>query len=238
MSGNNDGTPTFESRVNEVVNSSTVDDKGNLVLAEGVEVDESVLFAAKQVKRFRDTQSAYTKSQQQNKALTAENEKLASSWESDAVSNLSNSEQARLEELKVQDPDAWRSEIAKIEDEKRGQFKEKRQAISEEASKLTELERRGLQLDQFNKDNPEVQITDEVIQNDIPPRITRKLEAGEIQFDEFLDEVKTYLGKGKKLAPGAKPTEEPNFAKSRGSNQPSKEALDAQNSNDYTKEIF
>ena len=71
MSGNENGTPTFESRVNEVVSSSTVDDKGNLVLAEGVEADESVLFAAKQVKRFSDTQSAFIKSQQKVKTLEA-----------------------------------------------------------------------------------------------------------------------------------------------------------------------
>ena len=107
------GTPTFESRVNEVVAKATFDDKGNMQLPDGMQADESVMYAAKQVKRFRDTQSAFTKNQQRLKALEAENEQLASSWESDAVSNLSNSEQARLEELKVQDPDAWRSEIAR-----------------------------------------------------------------------------------------------------------------------------
>jgi hypothetical protein len=230
------GTPTFESRVNEVIAATTKSDDGKLVLPEGT--DEALAFAAKAELRRRDTQGAYTKNQQRLKALEAENEKLASSWESDAVSNLSNSEQARLEELKVQDPDAWRSEIAKIEGEKRTQFQEKRQAISEEASKLTEVERRGLQLEQFNKDNPDINLSDEVIANDIPPRITRKLEAGEIQFDEFLNEVATYLGKGKKIAPGAKAPEEPNFQGARGSNTPSKEAVEKQNSDDYSKEIF
>ena len=238
MSTPDDTQNNFESKVNAVVSQMTADDKGNLQLPDGVEASEEVLYAAKLVKRQRDTQGAYTKSQQRLKALEAENEKLAASWESDAVSNLSNAEQARLEELKVQDPDAWRSEIAKLEDEKRNQFKEKRQAISDEASKLTELERRELQLEQFNKDNPEVNITDEVIQNDIPPRITRKLESGEIQFDEFLTEVATYLGKGKKIATGEKPPEEPDFKGARGSNTPSKEAVEQQNSNDYSKEIF
>lgn len=236
MSGKENGTPTFESRVNETIAATTKDSDGKLVLPEGT--DEALAFAARSEIRRRDTQSAYTKSQQSNKALAAENDKLASSWESDAISNLSNTEQARLEELKVQDPDAWRTEIATIEEAKRTQFKEKRQAISKEASQMTELERRGLQLEQFNQDNPDVNITDDVIQNDIPPRITRKLEKGEIQFDEYLEEVKTYLSKGKKIAPGAKAPDEPNFANSRGSNTPSKEAVEAQNSNDYSKEIF
>ena len=236
MSGNNSGTPTFESRVNDAIVATTKDNDGKLVLPEGT--DEATAFAVRSEIRRRDTQSAYTKSQQSNKALTAENDKLASSWESDAVSNLSNTEQARLEELKVQDPDMWRTEIATIEDAKRVQFKEKRQAISVEASQGTELERREFQLVQFNKDNPDVQITDDVIQNDIPPRITRALENGDIQFDEYLAKVKSYLGKGKKLAPGTKAPDEPDFANSRGSNTPTKEAVNAQNSNDYNKEIF
>ena len=230
------GTPTFESRVNEVIAATTKSDDGKLVLPEGT--DEALAFAAKAELRRRDTQGAYTKNQQRLKALEAENEKLASSWESDAVSNLSNSEQARLEELKVQDPESWRSEIAKLEDEKRNQFKEKRQAISDEASKLTELERRQLQLEDFNKANPDVQITDDVIANDVPPRLTKQLENGEIQFDEFLTKVSTYLGKPKKIAEGEKPPKEPNFQSARGSNTPSKEAVEQQNSDDYSKEIF
>lgn len=233
-----DDTQTFESKVNTVVSQMTKDDKGNLQLPDGVEASEEVIYAAKLVKRQRDTQSAFTKNQQRLKALEAENEKLASSWESDAVSNLSNSEQARLEELKVQDPEAWRQEIANLEGEKRTKFQERRQAISEEANQVTELERRQMQLEQFNQDNPDVNITDEVIQNDIPPRITKKLENGEIQFDEFLTEVATYLGKGKKINPGDKPPQEPDFNGARGSNAPSKEAVTKQDSNDYTQEIF
>lgn len=230
------GTPTFESRVNEVIAATTKDDKGKFVLPEGT--DEAVAYAARSELRRRDTQAAYTKGQQSLKALQAENEKLASSWEADAVSNLSNSEQARLEELKVQDPDAWRTEIANLENEKRTRFQEKRQAISTEANQVTELERRQMQLEQFNQENPEVNITDEVIANDIPPRITRKLENGEIQFDEFLTEVATYLGKGKKINPGEQPPKEPDFNGARGSNAPSKEAVTKQDSNDYNSEIF
>lgn len=181
MPGQN-GTPSeenarntsYESKVNEVITGSTRGEDGKLTFPEGT--DESLAFSATAEIRRRDTQGAYTKNQQTLKALQAENEKLASSWESDAVANLSSTEQASLEELKVQDPDTWRSEIARLEEEKRGKFKERRTAISEEASQTTELERRGLQLEQFNKDNPEIELTDEVIENDIPPRITRKLE--------------------------------------------------------------
>ena len=236
----NTGTPsqntTYESRVNEVITAATKDNDGKLVLPEGT--DEGLAFSAMAEVRRRDTQGAYTKNQQQLKALQAENEKLASSWESDAVANLSSTEQAKLEELKVQDPDTWRSEIARLEEEKRDKFKEKREAITVEASQMTELERRGLQLEQFNKDNPDIALTDEVIENDIPPRITRKLEKGEIQFDEYLTEVSNYLAKPKKIAEGEKAPSTPNFANSRGSSNPTTDAVNQQSKDDYTKEIF
>lgn len=230
------GTPTYESRVNEVITAATKGEDGKLVLPEGT--DEGLAFAAIAEIRRRDTQGAYTKNQQTLKALQAENEKLATSWESDAVANLSSTEQASLEELKVQDPDAWRSEIARLEEEKRTKFKEKRTAITQEASQMTELERRGLQLEQFNKDNPDFELTDDVIENDIPPRITRKLEKGDIQFDEYLNEVAKYLGKTKKIDTGETVTKTPDFAGTRSSSSPSDEALNQQSKSDYTKEIF
>ena len=236
MSTTTDGIPTYESRVNEVITAATKSDDGKLVLPEGT--DEGLAYSAMAEIRRRDTQGAYTKNQQQLKALQAENEKLASSWESDAVANLSSTEQAKLEELKVQDPDTWRSEIARLEEEKRGKFKEKREAITVEASQMTELERRGSQLEQFNKDHPDIVLTDEVIENDIPPRITRKLEKGEINFGDYLAEVAAYLGKPKKLAPGETAPDTPDFAGVRSSNSPTDQALKNQNKNDYNKEIF
>lgn len=230
------GTPTFESKVNEVITNTTKDDAGKLVLPEGT--DEATAFAVRSEIRRRDTQASYTKGQQRLKALEVENDKLAASWESDAVSNLSSTEQAKLEELKVQDPEAWRAEISNLEEVKRGKFKEKRAEISKEASQMTELERRSAQLEQFNTDNPTLVITDDVIQNDIPPRITKKLEAGEIQFDEYLTEVKNYLSKNKVIDKGDGTPNEPDFKNARGSSAPSKEAVAQQNSTDYTKEIF
>lgn len=230
------GTPTFESRVNEVITAASKSEEGKLVLPEGI--DEAIAFAARAEIRRRDTQGAYTKNQQRLKELEAENDALAKSWEHDAVSNLSNLEQARLEELKVQDPDSWRSEIAKIEENKRNEFKEKRQSISEEASKMTELERRQMQLQQFNEDNPSIQLTDEVIENDIPPRFTRKLEAGELSFEEYLNQVAKYLNAGKAIDPGEKAPGGPSFANSRGSSTPSADAFGKQSSTEYSEEIF
>ena len=228
----------FEQAVNEVVSKMVADDTGVLRLPDGVEAKPEVLYAAKIVKRQRDTQSAFTKSQQELKALKEENNKLAQNWEQDAVSRLSSQEQARLEELKSQDPDAWRTEITQIEDNKRKEFKQKRDTISNESRQVSELERRAEVLAQFNEANPDVAITDEVINNDVPPRITKKLAEGVISFEDYLEEVKTYLGKGKKISGGDVPPSDPSLAKVRGSNTPSKEALSSQDQSDYKKETF
>lgn len=230
---------TYQERVNEVVGQFQTDDNGKLSLPDGVEVDEGLLFAAKTEKRYRDTQSAFTKSQQSNKVLAAQNEKFASAWEQDFVKNLSSDEQTTLEELKTQDPEAWRVKISEIEDSRKQQLAEKRRQIEQESTQTTELEQRQQQLAAFLEANPSITINDEVLENDIPPRITKKLEKGEITFNEFLDETKTYLEKTKVVKPAASnPDEdEPNFAGSRGSHQHS--GLDSNtDSTDYDDEIF
>jgi len=234
------GTPTdtFEEKVNSVVSQMTVDDSGNHQIPDGVEASEEVRYAAGLVKRQRDTQGAFTKSQQKLKALESENNKLATSWEADAIQKLSNQEQAKLEELKVQDPEAWRQEIGKLEDTKRTAFQDKRTQIKKEASAGTEIERRTAVLADFNAANPEINITDDLIENDIPPRLTKDLENGVVTFEEYLGNVKEYMGKGKAIASGEQAPDEPNFAGARGGSSPTKEAINAQDSTDYNEEIF
>lgn len=232
------GTPTFQDQVNTVVGQMTTDDKGNAVIPEGVEVADDVLYAAKLEKRHRDTQSAYTKSQQENKRLKAENNALASNWEADAVSNLPATEQARLEELKTQDPDLWREEITTLETKQKEEFATRRTKVSETASAEVELASRQASLDAYNKANPERPLTDEVISNDIPPRITKKLETGEISFDEFVKQCDKYLTTPKVVKKEDDVDPEPGFAQAGGSSTPSEAAVEAQNKTDYSKEIF
>lgn len=226
------GTPALETVINDTIAATTRDAEGKLVIPEGTE--EAVAYAVRAEIRRRDTQAEYTKNKQALLALEAENQKLAESWEKDAIANLSSADQARLEELKVQDPDAWRAEITELETAKRAQFQEKRTAISQEASQLSELEQRKLQLEEFNTNNPNIVLTDEVIANDVPPRITRKLEAGTISFSEFLTEVSEYLSKGKAIDKGPKLDEQPNLGAVRGT----KQNLSSKPESNYSDEIF
>lgn len=232
-----DNADTFAQQVNNIVSQATVDDSGNLQLPDGVEASEEVLYAAKIEKRARDTQSAFTKAQQERKRLEAENEKLAMSWQQDAVKNLSSTEQARLEELKSTDPEAWRDEMNSLEQKRIDEFNERRQGITKEAQEMTELELREAQLEAYNKANPEFAITDEVIENDIPPRITNKLKNGDITFEEFLEQSKKYIETPKKIkteeAPG-----EPNFAGTRNKNAPTEEDFSKDFSATYNNTVF
>lgn len=231
-----DATPSYEQVVTTALDAATTDDNGKMTFGE--DTPEHVQYAARTLKRQRDTQSAYTKGQQRNKALEAENSQLASSWEKDAVSSLDPSEKARLDELKFQDPDQWRNEIATLEDANRTKFKAKRDKIAADSSAESELERRESVLADYNAANPDTQLTDDVIANDLPPRITNKLANAEITFDEFLQEAHTFLNKGAKLAPGKKAPDDPSLADSRGTDSPSQEAFEEQNKSEYKDAIF
>ena len=65
--------------------------------------------------------------------------------------------------------------------------------VSTNVSAKSEIARRHKVLEQYNLENPGNQITQQVVSNDVPPRITNKLSEGEITFEEFLSEVNTYL---------------------------------------------
>jgi len=78
-------------------------------------------------------------------------------------------------------------------------------------------------------------LSDEVIENDIPPRITKKLEQGKIGFAEFLEECRVYLVKGKVVDKGEEPPAVTDISKNPGSSsQPS----GRRTRSDYEAEIF
>ena len=67
----------------------------------------------------------------------------------------------------------------------------------DEASTEVELARRAKVLEEFNQSHPDVQLTDELIAYDVPPRLTKQLEKGELTFEEFLDKTYEFLTKPK-----------------------------------------
>lgn len=227
-----DNSPSVEEQVNSIL--SSLGDDGKVP----EDLDPVLRFAVTAEKRRRDTQSAYTKSNLENKRLSAETAKLFESLESTAISSFSDAEQTELAELKSQDPDAWHARLMELKETKKSKVKEQRQRISDEANQVSELELRTQALETFNAENPDIAITDEVIENDIPPRLTKQLADGKIEFSEFLNKCKDYLTKGKVVAPAPAPDEGIDLDDAPGGSRPSQESLVRQNKTDYTKEIY
>ena len=224
---------TYAETVDSLV--AQVDDSGNL--PDTVEADEGLRYAVQAEVRRRHTQSTYTKTQQELKAEKAKNAALAEHWQKDAVANLSATDKADLEELKTQDPEAWRQKIGELEEAQRTKFSAKVEEINKDASELTELEQRQLELDDFNKANPDHQITDDVIENDVPPRITNQLRDGKLTWTEYLEKVKKYVTTPKTVQKTKVPNE-PNLGNMPGGAEPTSEAQNKQSSSDYKAEIF
>lgn len=150
--------------------------------------------------RRKDTQAAYTKGQQTIKALEAEKAKLLELVTQQVKLSLTPEEQSQLDDLKYEDPEAWRVKVNNLEMKATSDARANLDHLTGEAKKAAEstfeLSRRQQVLEEFNASAPQA-ITDELIANEVPPRITNKLARNEISFEEFLQEVSEYINTGK-----------------------------------------
>lgn len=181
-------------------------------------------------KRYKDTQSSYTKSQQELKAAKAKLEALekltAPKIEVDAQT------QQELEDLKFSDPEAWRNKMNRLETEARQKHSEALDVAASEAIKQDTVERRAQVLAEFNQSHG-LNITDETIQFDVPPRLTKQLESGELGFEDYLYKVADYLGTPKKVGDTNKVLGQPNLGNAGGDDTPTKGAEEK----DFMQEI-
>lgn len=190
-------------------------------------------------KRYKDTQKSIQERSLENKQLKAKNEALAKQLSGITTTKVEVPEE--VEALMYTDPQAWRREINKLEQEAKAKDTQARDEILTEASKAAaeayELDRRTQVLKEFQADNPDLKITDEVLKNDIPPSISNKLADGTSTFEQFLEEVKTFVSTGNK--PSKEPLmDEPNLSKQAGGEQPSIEAQRGDASTSYANEIY
>lgn len=230
---------SFAERVNKIVTEAEVDDKGNLKLPD--DLSEELQFAANTEKRRRDTQSAYTKQIQTNKALEVEKSTLLNKFGEVDV-KLTPEQAEELENLKFEDPEAWRKKLNQYEKDARKQrvaeIDEELKKVSKSTLEGQELESRKEKLAAFQEAHPDFELNDDVIASDIPPRITKKLETGAITFEEFLNECHSYLTTGKVVKQGDAVMGQPNIGRVGGSHQPEKNALNKDEITSYNKEVF
>jgi predicted transposase YbfD/YdcC len=230
---------TFADVVNEIVNTAEVDAKGNIILPD--DLDEQTKFAATTEKRRRDTQASFHKLNRTNKALEVEKANLMSKVAGSVTVNLTAERKEELDNLKFEDPEAWRKEMNKLENSARTERLKEIETELSQVSKSTldteELESRKTTLFNFQEANPDIEINDDVISSDIPPRIVKKLETGAITFEAFLNECATYLKTGK-VVTQEETLKQPNLGKIAGSATPDKNAIKEDAVLSYNKETF
>lgn len=228
---------TFEQQVNSVAKQLVQDDAGIWQLPEGLEIDESVKYAAMLEKRRRDTESALGKSRQQLKAEENMRKELEKRVAAQVRIEMTPEEQSELESLKYDDPDAWRVKMNELERKASTTLHEELSTMQSSASQQAELERRAQVLSDFNAAHPDAPISDESLANDIPPRIVKKLEDGKVTFEEFLEESYKFLTTPKTVK-DTKLAAQPNLGSAGGGANPSDEAIAAQSINSYQNTVF
>lgn len=230
---------TFAEQVNAAVGQMTQDADGKWTLPESVDANnEALVFAVNAERRRRDTQSAFTRTAQENAQLKAEAEQLAAGWKKDFVNSLPVETQAELEELKITDPDKWRVKLQELEQQRGAQFQENLSAIKTKAVGESEKDYRQRAFTEFTEANPDLKLTDDVIKYDIPPRITMQLDKGEITFGEYLTKAAEYLRKGRVMPPKEGEPGDINLSRAPGDSHPSQEAEQRANKASYGDEIY
>lgn len=227
---------TFADKVNAVV-GKMVEANGVWQIPEEVAKDlpEEIIFAATQEKRLRDTQNSFHRVNKKAKELETINSKLTSHLVDNATLHLSNEQKEELEGLKIQDPDKWREKLNEYETEARKILTQKVSEFTTEGQVVSELEERKIKLAAFTE-STKIELTDDIIQNELPAAYSRQLEKGEITFDEFLTKAQKFLTKGKVIQGSTEdPDKTTNLGKLAGGPEPDKEAQEGDLEQQYRK---
>lgn len=231
---------TTESKVAELLGSSNHDSEGNIKFPD--DTSDEVKFAVNSEKRRRDTQAEFTKSKQAQAALEAEKTELLKQVHGNVKPELSHEQVAELDELKFSDPDLWHNKLRTYESEAQAkhtmEVQKRLKEVSAEGAKTAGLELRKKALEEFQITNPDFKLTDDILKNDIPPRITNRLQNNEVSFDQFLQEANDYLKKGKVVATVESILGQPNLSKVAGNDLPLDSAVDKESKKAYENEIY
>lgn len=235
----NEGTPSVEDQVTELVSKATKNDKGTLVLAdqdlEGV--DPALALAARTELRYRNTQAAYTKTQQEKSKLQKVTENLTERLTSTVAVSFTEEQQATLAALKDK-PDEYYAKRREFEKQAQQDLQTELTRIEEESGNMTELEVREAKLAAFNE-TATVKLTDEIIQNELPVKYIKALEEGKVTFDEFLVQAHSYLTKGKVIQGANDKIEMPvDMNRLPGGSTPSKQAIEGDIIESYHREVY
>ena len=227
---------SFEEQVNAATSKMTQDEKGLWQVPK--DLPEEVAYAAKLEKRRRDLQSAHAKTSQELDATKAQISKLQTKLKESFTPKLSTDQTEELEDLASSDPEAYRKKMNEYEGAASKAFDDELASLGYDEDQITELATRSQLLTDFLEDNPGLVLNDDVMENDLPPRLKHKLEKGEYTFSQFLEESKKFLTAGKKVAGSEKEVEEPDLSKAGGGSSASKAAVRGDIEESYINEVY
>lgn len=158
----------------------------------------------------KDHQAGFTKASQKNAELEKQLAELRATKEV-AITPLTISDelQVELDDLKDIDPDKWRQKLNSLEQEHKREYATKVKSATKEASDKLELARRGELLDDFISSPDTVLTLDRL--DDIPVRLIKQLEKGEVTYENFLKEADKALQVGIAIKGVATPPNTPNL---------------------------
>lgn len=231
----------FEDKVSEVVSKMEPQDDGTWVIPEDVakDLDEATLYAVNSERRFRDTQGAYTRSQQEVKKHQAINKGLTDHMIKNITTHITDAQRQELDVLKVENPEEWRTKLDQYEEESKTTLKDALKTIETEGSNKSEVDIRAEKMAAWSKSTG-IELTDDIVDSELPPRYKKDLEEGKITFDQFLTRASDFLEKEKVIlgANEEEEEEEPNLNKLPGSNAPSERAAQGDLTETYEKVVY
>ncbi|RLA50118.1 MAG: hypothetical protein DRQ98_13275 [Gammaproteobacteria bacterium] len=185
--------PTLGQRANEILRGAQLDETGKVILPTDIPQELKEFVGLE--KQRRDTQAAFTKGQQAIATLQAEKDALLSQV---GTTQISAEDAERLEILKYEDPDRWYAEKQRLDTEAQAASQTRvnetlatAQKTAEQTFREQEMVRRQKILVDFTA-NSGLNLTEDIIKNDVPPRIQNKLNEG-MEFGAWLYEVAEYL---------------------------------------------
>ncbi len=180
-------------------------------------------------KRFKDTQAAYTRERQEALKLKAKVEVLEKQGFS--TTQIDDKLKDELEDLKFTNPEEWRRKMNLIEQEASSKVSS---AIEERTRELSEKDVRVAKLEAFIENHPGFELTDD----DVPPRIAKKLASGQISFDDFLTEVYSFMTTPKVIGSLNSTLNQPNLSKAGGGAEPAQNAVYKDIASSYKNEVY
>jgi len=221
----------YQAEVNRLLKETKVTDDGKFEFPANTPPWAKV--AISNEKKFRDTQSGFTKATQDLKVASAEIDVLKGKLSS----GLTAEQTQELNELKVTDVDAYFNKRTQYEAEAHTAFNVELEEVSTKTRGEIEKDRRTQYLVDFNLGR-KTPITNELISSEVPSKYYAQLEKGEVTFEKFLSNVASFIDTPKVLANTDIETVVTNLSDVAGGDTPSAEKRFVNLELEYSKTVF